>query len=84
MIKFGELIERIFGVKHHGQFQLPEMPGDTFNAGVSRQGSRSALFAKIEAAGARPGDTVEIDGHGHARVIGRKPEIVVNNSEGSN
>ncbi|MYM92634.1 hypothetical protein [Duganella vulcania] len=70
--------------RKQGQLQLHVDALGEPALGTTRQGSKSELAAKIDATGARPGDMVAIDEHGHARVVGRKPEIVVNNSKSTN
>ncbi len=56
------------------------LDGRSFDPLVSRKG-RSPLADKIERTGAKPGETVAIDEHGDARVIGRKPSLAVDNSK---
>lgn len=64
----------------NGKLKPPVDAGNEFVFGVTRQGRKSALSVKIDGTGARPGETVAIDEHGEPRVLGRKPEIAVNNS----
>lgn len=49
-------------------------------AGSTRRG-RTLLSDKIAATGARPGELVQIDEHGHARVVGRKPSMIIYNTK---
>lgn len=87
MSKLSSIFDRLFGGggrQHQGQLPLPVDGGSEFAFGVTRSGRKSALTEKIDATGARPGDTVAIDEHGDARVVGRKPEIGVDNSASSN
>jgi len=75
------VLGRLFGSRHQGQLRLPVDGGSELNFGVSRAGRKSALAENIDAIGARPGDTVAIDEHSDARVVGRKPEIMATTSE---
>ncbi len=81
MSKLTFVLDRLFGRRHRGELQLPVNGGSEFNFGVSRTGRKSALAEKIDATGARPGDTVPIDEQGDARVVGRKPEIMATTNE---
>ena len=48
--------------------------------GTTRQG-KSIIVDALIAAGAEDGDTVEIDRDGQARVIGRRPRVIVDNTK---
>jgi hypothetical protein len=79
MSKFFSFLTRLAPRRYRGTFSLPSTTmGDGLIFGRTRQGRVSELTLKIEATGARPGETVAIDEHGQARVLGRKPEVVSN------
>ena len=76
------VLNRLFGRRHRGEPELPVNGGSEINFFLSGAGRKSALGKKIDAIGARPGDTVAIDEQGDARVAGRKPEIIAVINEG--
>lgn len=56
-----------------------EAPRHDFLIGSRGVGRKGPLTQIIDGTGARPGETVAIDHTGHARVLGRRPELVVRN-----
>lgn len=55
--------------------------GTVLAFGILRPGRKSDVMAKFEAINSLPGDTIAIDERGFARVLGRKPELVVDNTK---
>lgn len=60
-----------------GTLPMTVVPG-----GSTRPGRRTQYGRWADAAGARPGDTVVVDPDGSARVVGRKPELSIDNTRG--
>lgn len=82
MFKFFSVLTRLAPRQYGGTFALPPTTmDDGLIVGGTRQGRRSELTLRIEATGARPGETVAIDEHGQARVLGRKPEVASNTTK---
>lgn len=79
MSKLKFIFDRLFDRRHQVQIHLPAYGRSAFVFGVTKAGRKSALTEKIDAAGARPGETVTIDVHGSAHIVGRNPEIAVDN-----
>lgn len=81
MIHLRSILARLIPGRGQGTLSLPVNATSSLAGGVTRNGRKSDLMLKIEAAGARPGETVAIDEQGHARVLGRKPEVAVDNTK---
>ena len=81
MSKITLALNYLFGRRHRGELELPVNGGSEINFFMSGVGRKSALAKKIDAIGARPGETVAIDEQGVARVVGRKPEIIAVTNE---
>jgi hypothetical protein len=62
-----------------GSLRLPLVARGGLIVGATKTGRKSELTLKIESTGARPGETVAIDERGDARVLGRNPEVSVDN-----
>ena len=75
------IFAHLFPARHQGTFSLPADATSDLAVGVRRDGRKSDLTLMIEATGARPGETVAVDEHGQARVLGRRPEVAVDNTK---
>lgn len=74
---FSSLVRR----RKHGVLTLTRADGNKLVMGSSGSGRKSDLMLRIEATGIRPGETVAMDERGQMRVLGRKPEIAVDNTK---
>lgn len=68
---------------HVGTIAMAAEPGTAVVVAKQASGRRSRYDDLAAAAGARPGDTVVVDPDGSARVVGRRPELSVDNTKGS-
>lgn len=79
------ILKRIQGwlnrTSRHGVLNVESTDTEArFVIGTTRRGQASPVSKALDAAGARPGDSVAIDPNGQARVLGRRPEKVVDNT----
>lgn len=81
MTRISSLFSRLFGSQPSGRLSLPSKLSGQMIVGATGEGRKSDLALKIEASGARSGEIVAIDEQGQARVVGRKPEVVVDNNK---
>ena len=81
MLNFCAFFSDLLRWHKHGVLSLTQTDSDNLVIGSSRSGRKSDLTLKIEATGARPGETVAMDEQGQMRVLGRKPEVAVDNTK---
>ena len=81
MLNFFAFFSGLIRRRKRGVLSVTQTDSDKLVIGSSRSGRKSDLTLRIEATGARPGETVAMDEHGQMRILGRKPEVAVDNTK---
>lgn len=69
------------GIRRHATYRAEFMDQATWNEVGSAHRGKTPFSDKLAAAGARPGEKIIIDDQGNVRVLGRKPEVVIDNTK---